>query len=273
MSADVYKSYLTKRYAEEGLNPAVGMAIAQIESQWNPNATNKKGSGAAGLMQFMPNTAKEFRINPYDPYQSIEASIRYLKQARARGIDISNPGHAYLAWQQGAGGAKKLLSANQSAPIESVIGQKNASMNGMAGLTVGQAVEKWAGKANKLAGMKGMPTINTATGLDYQQPKVANIDVPDPTKYIQPSMQQPKAEQYTIAGLDLQPTNQQPQAEQYTIAGLDLQPTNQQPQQFRPTAAVQNSLVRDIMPQYNTGYGEIDLSKLPIIAAVRKLYG
>ena len=272
MSADVYKSYLTKRYAEEGLNPAVGMAIAQIESQWNPNATNKKGSGAAGLMQFMPNTAKEFRINPYDPYQSIEASIRYLKQARARGIDISNPGHAYLAWQQGAGGAKKLLSANQSAPIESVLGQKNASMNGMAGLTVGQAVEKWAGKANKLAGMKGMPTINTAAGLDYQQPKVANIDVPDPTKYIQPSMQQPKAEQYTIAG-------------------LDLQPTNQQPQQFRPTATVQNSLVSDIMPQYNTGYGEIDLSKLPIMpqyntgygeidlsklpitAAVRKLYG
>ena len=271
MSADVYKSYLTKRYAEEGLNPAVGMAIAQIESQWNPNATNKKGSGAAGLMQFMPNTAKEFRINPYDPYQSIEASIRYLKQARARGIDISNPGHAYLAWQQGAGGAKKLLSANQSAPIESVLGQKNASMNGMAGLTVGQAVEKWAGKANKLAGMKGMPTINTAAGLDYQQPKVANIDVPDPTKYIQPSMQQPKAEQYTIAGLDYQ---------QPKVANIDvpdptkyIQPSMQQPQQFRPTAAAQNSLLRDIMPQYNTGYCEIDLSKLPIIAAVRKLYG
>ena len=132
-----------------------------------------------------------------------------------------------------------------------------------AGVVLGKTIPKGS----------SMAAINTATGLDYQQPKVANIDVPDPTKYIQPSMQQPKAEQYTIAGLDLQPTNQQPKAEQYTIAGLDLQPTNQQPQQFRPTAAVQNSLVRDIMPQYNTGYDEIDLSKLPITAAVRKLYG
>ena len=131
-----------------------------------------------------------------------------------------------------------------------------------AGVVLGKTIPKGS----------SMAAINTAAGLDYQQPKVANIDVPDPTKYIQPSMQQPKAEQYTIAG-------------------LDLQPTNQQPQQFRPTAAVQNSLVSDIMPQYNTGYGEIDLSKLPIMpqyntgygeidlsklpitAAVRKLYG
>ena len=254
MGAQDYKDYLVRKYTEAGLNPAVGMAIVQIESQWNPEAKNKVGSGAAGLMQFMPKTAKEFGINPYNPYQSIDASVEYLKRARARGIDINNPGHAYLAWQQGAGGAKSLLSANPNAPIASVIGEKAARQNGMAGMTVAQGINKWAGKANKLAGMPGMAAVSSVAGLDYQQPKVANIDAPDPTKYIQPSMQQPKAEQYTIAG-------------------LDLQPTNQQPQQFRPTAAVQNSLVRDIMPQYNTGYGEIDLSKLPIIAAVRKLYG
>ncbi len=36
--------------------------------------------GAAGIMQFMPATARDFRINPHSPRQSIDAGIRYMRQ-------------------------------------------------------------------------------------------------------------------------------------------------------------------------------------------------
>ena len=43
--------------------------------------------GACGIAQFMPATAKQFRIDPYDPFESIDAAARYMawfyKQFRA----------------------------------------------------------------------------------------------------------------------------------------------------------------------------------------------
>lgn len=52
--------------------------IAQ-ESQFNPNARNWE-SGAAGIAQFMPATAKDLGIDPMNPDQAIDAGARYLAQ-------------------------------------------------------------------------------------------------------------------------------------------------------------------------------------------------
>lgn len=52
--------------------------LLQQESGWNPQAYNAS-SGAAGIAQFMPGTAKEYGIDPYNPAQAIPAAAKYLQ--------------------------------------------------------------------------------------------------------------------------------------------------------------------------------------------------
>lgn len=61
-----------------GLPTGMLARIAYQESRYNKDA--RSPAGAIGLMQFMPATAKEFGIDPNNPFQSIDAAGRYLSQ-------------------------------------------------------------------------------------------------------------------------------------------------------------------------------------------------
>jgi len=63
---------------EQGVDAALVRAVIQVESSYEPRARSSKG--AMGLMQVMPETARQFGVrNLYDPTANIEAGSKYLK--------------------------------------------------------------------------------------------------------------------------------------------------------------------------------------------------
>ena len=65
---------------EQGVDASLVKAVIQVESRFEPRA--RSSAGAVGLMQVMPQTAKQYGVTGrrlYDPRANIEAGIKHLK--------------------------------------------------------------------------------------------------------------------------------------------------------------------------------------------------
>lgn len=107
--------------------------LVQVESKGDPNAMNK-GSKASGLGQFIPSTWKQYGngASPFDPGANLDATARltldnanFLRKSLGR---EPTQGELYLAHQQGAAGAAKLLS-NSDARAFDVVPPKHVMSN------------------------------------------------------------------------------------------------------------------------------------------------
>ena len=83
--------------ARYNVDPQLVRAVIGAESNWDPRAVSR--TGAQGLMQLVPTTARELGVsNAFDPQQNLEGGVRYLKTLLARyGGDLDKALAAYNA--------------------------------------------------------------------------------------------------------------------------------------------------------------------------------
>lgn len=73
---DAFVRNAARRYE---VDPLLVKSIIKAESAFNPVAVSSVG--AQGLMQIMPETAKDMRLaNPFDPEQNINAGTKYFRK-------------------------------------------------------------------------------------------------------------------------------------------------------------------------------------------------
>jgi soluble lytic murein transglycosylase-like protein len=73
-----FRSAFARASAATGVPLPLLVATAYEESRMNPNAHS--GAGATGLLQLMPATARELRLDGDDPATNVLAGARYLRQ-------------------------------------------------------------------------------------------------------------------------------------------------------------------------------------------------
>jgi len=73
-----YGEIIDKLSAAQGVDAKLVRAVIQVESAYQQRAKSRKG--AIGLMQLMPETARQYAVaDPYEPESNIEAGIKHLK--------------------------------------------------------------------------------------------------------------------------------------------------------------------------------------------------
>lgn len=125
----------------------------QIESGGDVNAKNPNSS-AKGPFQFIDSTAKAYGLNdPFDLEQSTDAAARLARDnanilRNALGREPTGA-ELYLAHQQGAGGAKKLL-VNADKPAVDVVGADAVRLNaGDSSMLASDFANLWLNKYNQ----------------------------------------------------------------------------------------------------------------------------
>jgi hypothetical protein len=89
-------TFINSMARQHGMPPRLVHAIVHQESRYNPRAISPKG--AAGLMQLMPQTARELGVrNVFDPGENVDGGLRYLRRMWAEFGDLRLALAAYNA--------------------------------------------------------------------------------------------------------------------------------------------------------------------------------
>ncbi|WP_151813713.1 lytic transglycosylase domain-containing protein [Acinetobacter ursingii] len=170
---------IARRATQEGVDPSVALTISHIETggQFSHTAKNPE-STAHGLFQVLDKTWKNLggkdRTNIDE---QIRIGLKHIKQANSyisKKIGREPVAHEqYLGHLLGPSGAVHILTADPKAKLIDIVRKYDAdnanaivNNNGMKGLTVEQAIEKWRKKWNTLSNRYGGENTTTAYGMD-----------------------------------------------------------------------------------------------------------
>lgn len=102
LAARPYANLIAELAATHRVDARLVHAVIEQESNYEPRARSKKG--AKGLMQLMPDTARQYGVrNSYDPKANLDAGIRHLKDLMSR-LDLQT---ALAAYNAGEGTVKR----------------------------------------------------------------------------------------------------------------------------------------------------------------------
>lgn len=74
---NAFRPAFEKAAHETKLPLAMLVAVARVESEFEPNA--RSSAGAHGLLQILPSTAKELKLDTSTPEKNVMAGARYLR--------------------------------------------------------------------------------------------------------------------------------------------------------------------------------------------------
>ncbi len=134
-----YMPMINAAAAEHGVDAGFIACVIEAESGFNPGAVSR--AGARGLMQLMPSTAMQYRVDdPFDPASNILGGTRHLKSLLKKyhgnmklALAAYNAGEEAVAKYDGIPPfretreyvAKILQSYNKSAALSNGAGAKN----------------------------------------------------------------------------------------------------------------------------------------------------
>lgn len=106
MTYEEIVTFATQTAREQGVDPALVLAIIKAESGFKEDAISS--CGARGLMQLMPATAKELGVDYLDPRENILGGVEYLYRMLVTFAHCLQPVElAIAAYNAGPGAVKK----------------------------------------------------------------------------------------------------------------------------------------------------------------------
>lgn len=186
---------LTETANKYGLDPNTFTAISWIESKHNPSAQNPSSS-AGGLFQFIDSTWEGYGQgrDKMDAAANADAGARLMRDnimfLRRKLGRNPTPGEVYLAHQQGAGGAAKILSNANMNAVE-LLGYDRVALNVPASMksrvntmTAGEFASLWDQKIQgAMGGVRPYEAVTLSPSLDpNSNPGFTVYDAMNPQK-------------------------------------------------------------------------------------------
>jgi soluble lytic murein transglycosylase-like protein len=162
--ASRYDAIIERYSLKYGVDPVLVRAVIQVESDFNPNCVSNKG--ARGLMQLMPETAKQYRLSSvFVPEENIRGGVLHLKYF----LDLfpNDLSRALAAYNAGEGAVFKYGGIP---PYEETMTYVKRALTVYYGRPYGQATS--------YSGRRGGPKLRGGFGRQVMAPLAATAMLP-----------------------------------------------------------------------------------------------